>query len=326
LQYFTGSKEHNVELRGRARQRGLKINEYGVFRVDGETQDYIAGRAEEDVYQALALPTIPPELREARQEFHWADAGQLPDLVELAQIRGDLHMHTTATDGLATLEEMVDAARRRGLGYVAITDHSRRVTMAHGLDPERLLQQWAEIDALNARLGRAFHVLKGIELDILENGVLDLPDDVLAQADWVVASIHYGQRQPRAKITQRLIGALANPHVSAIAHPTGRLLNRRAAYDVDMDAVLAAAARYGKMMELNAHPARLDLNDMHCMAARQRGVPIVINTDAHDTDGLDVMRFGVLQARRGGLAAADVANTRSWPELKKLLDRGGAFS
>lgn len=322
LQYFTGSKQHNVVLRGRAKQHGLKINEYGVFRVDGEVETYIAGRTEADVYGALHLPVFAPESREARQEFLWADAGPLPELVCLEQIRGDLHMHTTATDGLATLEEMVSAAQQRGLDYVAITDHSQRVTMAHGLDPKRLLAQWAEIDAINEKLGRDFRVLKGIEVDILEDGRLDLPDDILAQSDWAVASIHYGQRQSQTQITGRLIGALAHPHVSAIAHPTGRLLNRRAPYDVDMDAVLAAAAKYGKIMELNAHPMRLDLNDVHCTAAKSRGVPIVISTDAHSTDGLQVMRFGVLQARRGGLTAADVANTRSWPQLKRLLKRG----
>jgi DNA polymerase (family 10) len=316
LQYFTGSKDHNVALRGLAKARGLKINEYGVF--DGEKP--IAGRTEKEVYGALGLPCFPPEMREARQEFEWAEAGKLPRLVELSDLKGDLHMHTTATDGQATLEEMVAAARKRGLAYVAITDHSKRVTMARGLNAERLLEQWDQIDAFQARL-RGFKVLKGVEVDILEKGGLDLPDDVLAGADWIVASVHYGQNQPREQITRRIVEALANPCVSAIAHPTGRIINRRKPYEVDFEAVLDAAAEHGKLLELNANPARLDLDDVHCAAARERGVPIVISTDAHSTAEFDHLRCGVLQARRGGLTKADVANTRSWAELKKLIGR-----
>lgn len=319
LQYFTGSKEHNVLLRGLAKKQDLKINEYGVFRLENQVEQYIAGETEADVYDALGLPVFPPELREARHEFQWAELGTLPALVTAADIRGDLHMHTTATDGNATLEEMVEAARQRGLDYIAITDHSQRLTMAHGLDPERLLNQWSQIDRLNQRLGGAFLVLKGIECDILENGDMDLPDDVLAQADWVVASVHFGQRQSRDQITGRIVGALAHPHVSAIAHPTGRLINRREAYEVDMEAVLQAAAKYGKILELNAHPARLDLNDVHCAAAKEKRVPVVISTDAHSTEGLDTLRFGVLQARRGGLTADDVANTRTWPDMQQMI-------
>ncbi len=321
LQYFTGSKEHNVVLRGRAKQRGLKINEYGVFRLEADTEQYLVGTSEEEVYRALDLPLIPPELREARQEFQWADAGALPQLICEADMQGDLHMHTTETDGTASLEEMVAAARERGLKYVAITDHSQRVSMARGLDPRRLLKQWAAIDALNKTLDDEFIVLKGIEVDILEKGGLDLPDDVLAQADWVVASVHYGQRQSREQITARIIGALENPGVSAIAHPTGRLINRRDPYEVDMQQVLEAARQHGKMLELNAHPQRLDLDDIHCAAARELGIPIVISTDAHSTEGLNVMRFGVLQARRGGLTRDDVANTRPWNEVLSLLGR-----
>ena len=327
LQYFTGSKEHNVVLRGRAKQQGLKINEYGVFRVadsSGDSEEagaYIAGEAEEDVYRALELPWIPPELREGRQEFQWADANALPPLIELADIQGDLHMHTTATDGTASLEEMAEAAYRRGLRYIAITDHSQRVSMARGLNAERLLAQWREIDELNerwrSRHDGAFVVLKGIECDILEAGGMDLPDDVLAQADWVLASIHYGQRQSRAQITDRILGAIRNPHVSAIAHPTGRLLNQREPYEVDMEAVIQAAVEHGKILELNANPMRLDLNDLHCAQARAAGVPIVINTDAHSVDGLDVMRYGILQARRGALTRADVANTKPWSAFSR---------
>lgn len=323
LQYFTGSKEHNVVLRGRAKQRGLKINEYGVFQVAQDEETCVAGAEEADVYAALDLPAIPPELREARQEFDWADAGELPELITQDDVLGDLHMHTTETDGLASLEEMAAAAQARGLQYIAITDHSQRVTMARGLDPERLLNQWAEIDRLNEQGDGTLLVLKGIEVDILEKGGLDLPDDVLAQGDWIVASVHYGQRQPREQITQRIVEAIENPHVCAIAHPTGRLINRREPYEVDLEQVLRAARKYGKMLELNAHPTRLDLDDVHCAAARKLGVPVVISTDAHHVDGLDVMRFGILQARRGGLTAADVANTRPWPELKKMIGQVG---
>lgn len=316
LQYFTGSKAHNVILRGMAKDRGLKINEYGVYR--GEER--IAGATEEEVYEAMDLPWFPPELREARQEFQWAAVGKLPELIELADIRGDLHMHTTYTDGRATLDEMVLAARERGLKYIAITDHSKRVTMARGLDGERLGKQWDEIDQLNATLD-GFQVLKGVEVDILERGGLDLPDDVLVRADWVVASVHYGQNQPREQITERIIGALENPYVSAIAHPTGRLINRRKSYDVDLEAVFQVAHKHGKLMELNANPARLDLDDVACAAAKRHGIPIVISTDAHSTDQLDVMRYGIIQARRAGLTKADVANTRTWKQMQKLVGR-----
>jgi len=313
LQYFTGSKEHNVVLRGRAKDLGLKLNEYGVFR--GE--ELIAGRTEEDVYRALDLPWFPPELREARQEFNWAAAGELPKLLELADLVGDLHMHTTATDGQASLEEMIEAAQARGLKYIAVTDHSKRVSMANGLDGSRAREQWDEIDRWNAKL-KGFRVLKGIECDILEKGGMDLPDDVLAEADWVVASVHYGQNQPREQITARIIGALENPHVSAIAHPTGRLINRRKPYDVDLEAVFTAAKRERKFLELNANPWRLDLDDVACAAAKSHGIPIVISTDAHSIADLSKMRYGVLQARRAGLTKADVVNTRPWDEVKSL--------
>lgn len=314
LQYFTGSKDHNVRLRGMAKDRGLKINEYGVFR--GEK--LVAGRTEEEVYATLGLPLFPPEIREARFEFEWAAAGPLPKLIEVDDLRGDLHAHSTWSDGTASIAEMVAAAQARGLKYLAITDHSKRATIANGLDAKRLRRQWAEIDQFNAQL-KGFTLLKGVEVDILEKGGLDLPDDVLAEADWVVASVHFGQNQSREQITQRVLGALANPYVSAIAHPTGRLLNQRKAYEIDLDAVMRAARQHGKFLELNAHPARLDLDDVACLEAKRQGVPIVISTDAHSIEGLEVVRYGVLQARRGGLTKADVANTRSWPQLQRLL-------
>ena len=330
LQYFTGSKDHNVKLRGRARDQRLTINEYGVFelRPDGQEADARgtasrAGRTEADVYAAVGLPWIPPELREGSDEILRAERGDLPELVTLADIRGDLHMHTTATDGEDTLPDMVRAAITRGLSYIAITDHGQRVTMAHGLDRKRLLRQWGEIDRLNAALGEEgpppIVVLKGIEVDMLEKGGLDLPDDVLEQADWVVASLHYGQNQPRDRITARIIEAIENPFVSVIGHPTGRLINRRPAYDVDIEAVIEAAARTGTFLEINANPWRLDLDDRHAAAAKRAGVKLVISTDAHSTRGLDVMRCGILQARRAGLEAGDIANTRTLPQLKKLM-------
>ena len=333
LQYFTGSKEHNVRLRAWARDRGLTINEYGVYTLESEPNGdtkptkgaLVAGSTEQDVYGAAGLQWVPPELREGRDEIGEADRGELPELVELADIRGDLHMHTTATDGEDTLAEMVRAAIARGLQYIAITDHGQRVTMARGLDKRRLLKQWDDIDRLNESLaedGRPpIVVLKGIEIDMLEKGGLDLPDDVLEKADWVVASLHYGQNQPREQITARIIEAIENPHVSVIGHPTGRLLNKRPPYDVDIEAVITAAARTGTFLEINANPWRLDLNDHHAAAAKKAGVKIVISTDAHSTRGLDVMRCGVLQARRAGLEAGDVANTRSLAGLRKLMKR-----
>lgn len=319
LQYFTGSKDHNVELRGRARQLGLKINEYGVFQVDGDQETYIAGATEDEVYQALALPCFAPEIREARNEFHWATEDSIPELISADQICGDLHMHTTATDGKASIEEMADAARARGLNYIAITDHSQRVTVANGLNTERLLAQWKEIDRINTLRDDDFLILKGIECDILESGPMDLPDEVLEQADWVIASVHFGQKQSIQQITDRITGALENPHVDIIAHPTGRLINRREAYEVDMEAVFQAAKENRKMLELNANPVRLDLHDIHCAMARERGIPIVISSDAHKITGLDVMKYGIKQARRGGLTSDHVANTRSWHDLQTLL-------
>ncbi len=316
LQYFTGSQAHNIILRGRAKDRGLKLNEYGVFR--GE--EAVGGRTEAEVYAALDLPCIAPELREARREFQWADADELPELVELGDIRGDLHAHSTWTDGTATIEAMALAARERGLKYLAITDHSKRVAMVNGMNARRTGEQWAQIDKINERVER-ITVLKGIEVDILEKGGLDLPDDLLAEADWVVASIHFGQKQSREQITDRVIEALENPHVAVLAHPTGRLISRRAAYEIDMEAVMRTAAEYGKMLELNAHPMRLDLDDVACAAAKNHGIPIVISTDAHRVDGLECMRYGVQQARRGGLTKADVANTRTWNQMKKLIGK-----
>ena len=316
-QYFTGSKDHNVAVRGHAKQRGMKVNEYGVFKVDGDEEIQVAGATEQEVYEVLGLPHFAAEMREAREEFQWAEQGALPELIELGEIQGDLHMHTTATDGKATLAEMVAAARERGLRYIAITDHSQRVSIARGLTAEQVVQQWEEVDRFNETIEDDFRVLKGIECDILEAGGMDLPDEVLALADWVIASVHFGQKQSREQITDRIVGALENPHVKIIAHPTGRLINRREAYQVDMDAVFQAAQDNRKMLELNANPARLDLHDVHCAAARKREIPIVISSDAHSIVGLDVMQYGIVQARRGGLTADNVANTQPWEKIQQ---------
>lgn len=314
LQYFTGSKAHNIVIRRRAQERGLKVNEYGVFRDD----DAIAGRTEEDVYAAVDLPWIPPELREDRGEVELAENDKLPRLIELGDIRGDLHMHTTATDGTASIAEMAAAAKQRGLKYIAITDHSKRVTMARGLDATRLRAHWKEIDKVNAATP-GLEILKGIECDILENATLDLPDDVLAEADWVIAVLHYGLKQPQEKIHERLLTAIKNPHVNIIGHPTGRLIGKRPGAEMNMSEILQAAADYGVMMEINAHPSRLDLDEIAAAAAKDLKIPIVISTDAHATTGFDVMQYGIHQARRAGLEKKDVANTRTWGQFKKLL-------
>ena len=314
MQYFTGSKEHNVVVRHRAKELGLKINEYGVFRQ--ETQ--IAGRTEEEVYAAIGLPWIPPELRENRKEFAWADAGAIPQLLTLKDIRGDLHMHTTASDGAASIEEMALAARDRGLKYIAITDHSKRVSMANGLDADRLRKHWQEIRRVRESID-GIEILCGIECDILEDATMDLPNDVLSEADWVIAVLHYGLRQPREQIMLRLMNAIRNPHVDIIGHCTGRMIGRREGADIQFTELLKAAADHQVMMEINAHPSRLDLDDIHAAAARDYGIPIVISTDSHSVNGFDVLEYGVDQARRAGLTKKDVANTRSLKDFKKLL-------
>lgn len=320
LQYFTGSKEHNVRVRGMARQMDMKVNEWGVYKVDkAGNEQWIAGKTEKDVYEALGLPVFYPETREDRREFEWSERKRVPQLVQEKDIVGDLHMHTTATDGKNTIEEMAEEARSRGLKYIVITDHSQRVAMANGLDGKRLQAQWKKIDAINEKAEDDFLILKGIECDILENGDMDLSDRVLAKADFVIASVHYGQKQPRQQITDRIVGALENPHVSMIAHPTGRLINKRDAYDVDLDAVFEAAVANRKLLELNASPMRLDLNDVYLLKAKSMGIPIVINTDAHSIRGLDNMKYGVRQARRGYLTKKDVANTRDWNELAQMI-------
>lgn len=314
MQYFTGSKEHNVVVRQRAKDLGLKVNEYGVFR--GEEQ--IAGRTEADVYASVGLPWFPPELRENRHEFEWAAAGTLPTLVTVEDIRGDLHMHTTASDGAASIEEMALAAKARGMKYIAITDHSKRVSMANGLDSTRLRAQWKEIRAVRERI-TGIEILCGIECDILEDATMDLPDDVLAEADWVIAVLHYGLKQPGEQIMKRLMTAVKNPHVDIIGHCTGRMIGRREGADVNFSELLKAAADHQVMMEINAHPSRLDLDDIHAAAAKDMGIPIVISTDSHSVNGFEVLQYGVDQARRAGLTKQDVANTKSLADFRKML-------
>ena len=318
LQYFTGSKEHNVHLRGLAKAKGMKINEYGVFDSNDETK-VLAGADEETIYRLVGMPWVPPEMREDRGEFEAAIQSRFDALIQLSDIRGDLHMHTVATDGENSIDEMAAAAKVRGLEYIAITDHSKRVSMARGLDETRLLKQWVEIDAINKKSDGKFLILKGVECDILEDGRMDIADDCLAQADWVTASIHYGQRQPREQITQRILGALENPYVHAISHPTGRLISRREPYDVDLSALIESAKTHGKYLELNANPFRLDLNDINTAAAIAAGVVIVINTDAHSISNLDLMKFGITQARRAGVVPGNVLNALPLADLKTRL-------
>lgn len=314
LYYFTGSKTHSVAVRRLAQEKGLKINEYGVFR----GQQRIAGETEESVFEAVGLPWIPPELRENRGEIAAAQAGQLPRLVERKDLRGDLHAHTRATDGRDTLEDMARAAAAADLEYLAITEHSRRLAMTHGLDPERLARQIDEIDQLNGTL-TGIHLLKGIEVDILEDGSLDLPDSILARLDLVVGAVHSRFDLSRAKQTERILKAMDNPHFTLLAHPSGRLIDEREPYDVDMTRLIAHAKSRGCCLELNAHPERLDLLDTWCMAAKEAGVLIAINSDAHSVRDFANLRFGIGQARRGWLTAENVLNTRPLAELRKLL-------
>ena len=314
LHYFTGSKAHNIAVRKLGMARGLKINEYGVF----HGRRRIAGDTEQSVYAAVGLPYIEPELREDQGELEAARRGELPHLIELEDLRGDLHAHTKATDGHNTVREMALAARQRGLEYLAITEHSRRVTMAHGLDPQRLARQIDEIERLNAELS-GVTLLSGIEVDILEDGRLDLPDTILSRLDVVVAAVHSKFDLPRARQTARILAAMDNPHLSILAHPTGRLIESRPPYDVDLLAMVRKARSRGLALELNAHPDRLDLDDVHCRMAKDEGVLIAISSDAHSTDGLDVLRYGVGQARRAWLEKEDVLNTLPLAKLLRCL-------
>ncbi len=316
LHYFTGSQAHNIAVRKRGVEQGYKINEYGVY----EGEEAIAGAEEAEVFRAVDLPWIAPELREDRGEIETAEKGELPELITLGSVRGDLHCHTKATDGADSLPEMAEAARVLGYDYLAITEHSRRVAMAKGLDEKRLRQQIEEIDRLNEGL-EDITLLKGIEVDILEDGTLDLPDSVLAELDLTICSAHYGRDLSRKKQTERILKAMDNPHFRILGHPTGRLINERAPYEVDIERLVEAAAERGCALEVNAQPSRLDLRDVDCQLARDRGAMLALGTDAHNAHNLGNMRFGVDQARRGWVGPDDVINTRDLKGLRQALQR-----
>jgi DNA polymerase (family 10) len=313
LLYFTGSKEHNVVLRGRANKMGYTLNEYMLATLEGERR--VAGKTEEEIYAKLKLDFVPPELRENTGEIEAAAEHRLPELIELADIRGDLQMHTTASDGRNSIEEMAAAARALGYGYIALTDHSKAVTVANGLDENRTREQIRKIQAANAHKSR-IRILAGSEVDILKDGRLDLDDEVLAELDVVVASVHSYMNLERAEMTERLLAAIENPYTQIIGHPTGRLLLRRDEFACDMEKILDAARKYGVVMECNASPERLDLKDTYLRMAKERGVRIVISTDAHATGALETMRYGVRMARRGWIEKKDVINTLP---VEKLL-------
>jgi DNA polymerase (family 10) len=316
LLYFTGSKEHSVELRKIGQEKDLKVNEYGVF--SGKKK--LASKTEEKMYKALGLRYIEPELREDKGEFEASRNNNLPKLVELDDIKGDLQTHTKASDGKYSLKEMVEGAQDLGYEYYAVTDHSKKVTMANGLDEKRLTKQIEEIDKLNKKM-KQIKILKSIEVDILEDGSLDLSDDILKELDIVICSIHYNMNLSKKKQTRRVLKAMENPHFNILAHPTGRMINKRSPYDIDLEDVMKEAKDKGCFLEINANPDRLDLNDDHARLAKEIGLKLSISTDAHSTDNLHFMKYGVAQARRGWLEKDDVLNTRSWEDLKKLLKR-----
>jgi DNA polymerase (family 10) len=314
LQYFTGSQAHNIAVRRLGRQRGLKINEYGVFKFD----ERVAGDSEESVYNSVGLSYIPPELRENRGEIDASREKRLPRLVKLDDIKGDLHVHTNASDGRHSLKDMALAAKQRRLQYIAVAEHSQLLAFAGGLDESRLLKQMDEIDRLSEEL-EGVHILKSIEVDILEDGRLDLQNDVLEKLDLVVASVHSNFDLPEDRQTARILRAMDNPYFTILAHPSGRLIDQREAYKVDMEKVIRQAAERGCFIELNARPKRLDLVDIYCQVAKDLGVLISINSDAHRVDDFDHLQYGVGQARRGWLEKGDVLNTRPLAKLRKLL-------
>jgi DNA polymerase (family 10) len=316
LQYFTGSKGHNIHLRGIAKAKGIKINEYGVFK--GEKK--IGGKEEKGVYKILGMDWIEPELREDRGEIEAAQKGKLPKLIQEPEIKGDLHVHSKWSDGTSSIEEIAKAAQKRGYQYVALCDHSKSLRIAHGLDETRLLKQIDEIDRINEKL-KGFQILKGTEVDILTDGKIDHPDTVLRRLDYVVAAVHSGFKQEKEKMTKRIVRALENPLVHCLAHPTGRLLGARAPYEVDIDEVMEAAKKYGKVLEINATFERLDLDDIHCMKAKEMGIRMAIGTDSHHLDQLWMISLGVGVARRGWLETPDLLNTLSLKEILKWCRR-----
>jgi DNA polymerase (family 10) len=318
LQHFTGAKAHNVALRESAVRRGLHVSEYGIL--DDATGETLRCASEEEVYAALGLDWIPPELREGRGELEAAATGALPDLIELGDLRGDLHSHTTTSDGQDTAEEMVAGARERGLEFLVITDHSATHGFGDHVTADQLRARVEEIRALNERLD-GFELLIGTETNILPDGSPDYPDDILDELDWVVASVHTSFNMTRENMTARMVAAVEHPLVDALGHPTGRKIEKRRPYDVDMERVIEAAVRAGTMIEINSSPNRRDLNDVHARAAAEAGVRILINSDAHSTREIDQLRYGIATARRAWLTADHVANTRSWKQLQKLRKR-----
>jgi DNA polymerase (family X) len=317
MQYFTGSRSHNIALRDRALTRGFKLNEYGLFRVEGDVK--VAGETEEGIYEALGLAWVPPELREARGELQAAEARTLPALLTRADVRGDLHMHTTETDGREELVVMIEAARDAGHEYIAITDHTKSLAMANGMDETRARRHADRIRALDGRYG--VRLLAGVECDIRPDGTMDLDDDCLASLDIVIASVHSAFNMDEAQMTARVLRALENPHVDILGHATGRLLLRRPPYPLNIGAVVEGAARHGVAIEINSQPYRLDFCDLHARLARERGVKIVISTDAHARQELGNLSWGVATARRAWLSAADVLNTRPFDEFTSALRR-----
>ena len=324
MHYFTGSKEHNVRVRQLAQRKGLKVNEWGVFRVDEDAEDgegeRMGGAEEEDVFRAVGLPWIPPVLREDRGEFELGEDGEVPGLVEVDDFRSDLHMHSTWSDGKQSIEEMALSCRERGYEYMVITDHSPALKMVQGLTAERARQQWEEVEQVNARVD-GFTVLRGMEVDILRDGSLDMDDGVLEELDMVLIAVHSLMDMDRSTMTDRVIKAMEHPSVDLLVHPTGRLLGRRDPYPIDVEAVLQAARDLQVAVEINANPHRLDLSDVHVHRARELGIPVAINTDAHSTNGLDNMSYGVDQGRRGWLNSDDVLNTRSLDDFRSWLAR-----
>jgi len=316
LAYFTGSKAHNIRVRELALEKGLKINEYGVFK--GEKR--IAGRAEEEVYAAVGLPFIPPELREDRGEIEAALSGSLPDLVDYSDILGDGHVHSKYSDGTASLEEILKKAESLGLSWVAVCDHSQSLKVAGGLSVEELFEKKRAIERINKRASKT-KLIFGAEVDILSDGSLDYPDEVLKEIEFVIAAIHTGFQQSEEQITSRILSALRNPFVHAIAHPTGRVLGEREAYAVNLSVMFEAAQKYGKALEINAYYKRLDLNDIHTRAAKEKGIPLIIGTDTHFIDQLEYLHYGVAVARRGWCEKKDILNTLNYEEFKKWLER-----
>ncbi len=316
LMYFTGSREHNIVLRGRANEMGWTLNEYALTTLKGGR--VVASKTEEEIYAKLKLAYIEPELRENAGEIDAAEKATLPSLLKLEDIRGDLQMHTTASDGRNSIEEMGEAGRKLGYEYIALTDHSKAVTVANGMDEKRTLEQIKKIRAAQKRV-EGIRLLAGIECDILKDGKLDLDDEVLAQLDVVVASIHSYMNLTRAEMTDRLLAAIENPYVQIIAHPTGRIIMRREPYEYDLDKILTAAAKHHVVVECNAYPDRLDLNDVHLRMAKQRGVKLVISTDSHSTTHLPFMKYGVITARRGWIEKKDVVNTLPLTEMLAAL-------